>query len=172
MRGFCDFDSAAERHEMQDILTYDDVEARLVEAMRLWHRSPGEGRWPYAGDAPWHLMQREAHKGDYDARGGDMAQTAPRALPLDRDEVDERDLVSNWLRHVKEADRRIVVLAITHLASGAARVPWVQVRDQMGIALGAGGVQRRYSKALTSIARGENRVAMVAAGGDVVRMMG
>jgi hypothetical protein len=38
--------------------TFDAVEERLIEAMRLWWRSPGGGRWPFASDAPWHLMTR------------------------------------------------------------------------------------------------------------------
>src|SRR4051794_25298419 len=38
--------------------TFEAVQERLVEAMRLWWRSPGGGRWPFAGDAPWQLMTR------------------------------------------------------------------------------------------------------------------
>jgi hypothetical protein len=39
--------------------TFDAVQERLIEAMRLWWRSPGRRRWPFAGDAPWHLMTRK-----------------------------------------------------------------------------------------------------------------
>mgnify|MGYP003577860621 CR=1 FL=1 len=39
--------------------TYERVEERLVETMRCWWRMPGGGRWPFAGDGPWHLARRE-----------------------------------------------------------------------------------------------------------------
>jgi hypothetical protein len=49
---------ACELGKDEDFWTFDAVKERLVEAMRLWWRSPGEGRWPFASDAPWHLMTR------------------------------------------------------------------------------------------------------------------
>ncbi|MEH6723219.1 MAG: hypothetical protein V7686_06835, partial [Qipengyuania sp.] len=47
--------------------TIDDLEERLVGVHALWLRSPGGGKWPFAGDGPWHLAQAEVGdiKGDY-----------------------------------------------------------------------------------------------------------
>ncbi|QZD87677.1 hypothetical protein [Qipengyuania psychrotolerans] len=47
--------------------TLEDLEERLIGVHELWRRSPGEARWPFAGDGPWHLAQGEVGdiKGDF-----------------------------------------------------------------------------------------------------------
>lgn len=138
------------------ILTFAEVEARLVAAIELWRRSPGGGRWPFASDAPWHLMTRETRLGDYDARGGDLEAPPPRMLPLSIAEVAMRDQASAWLALIDERDRRLVVLAVTELARGAQRVPWNKLRRAMGLMLGAGGLARRYERAIGGVCRAVN----------------
>ena len=107
------------------MLDFDSVEAMLVEAVELWRRSPGGGRWPFASDGPWDQVQRFIREGDYDARGGDMEDAVLRPLPLSRSEVAERDDVSAWLLHVADdADRHLVVLVLGVLARGR-KVRWL-----------------------------------------------
>lgn len=138
-------------------LSFAEVQERLVEAMRLWRRSPGGGKWPFAGDGPWHLVRDDgswqaewdhrvnAHKQGY--------QEKPRPLPLSIEEVAERDQVSEWLLLVPERDRRLVVLALIQLANGQSRVRWSQIRRQLTEETSPHGLGMRYSRAITKIAR-------------------
>lgn len=146
-------------------LTPDEVEAGLVEGWHLWRRSPGGGRWPFASDGPWHLMSREGGKGDWDARGVDGVDggeaAPPRLLPLSIDEVARRDLLSSWLRHAPERDRRLVVAVIEQLGRGAQRPDFMVLRARFlagtGRTLGADGLRKRYGRALAAIARAVGR---------------
>lgn len=152
----------------REALTFREVEARLVEAMRLWRRSPGGGRWPFAGDGPWHLVrgdgsaQEEWDRRYNDHRGG--FQEKPRPLPLSIDEVEERDRVSEWLRFVPERDRRLVVLALVQLANGAPHPKWSRIRLQLTEEIGARGLGQRYSRAITGIVRALERAENCARG--------
>ena len=133
--------------------TFDDVQASLVEALQLWRRSPGGGGWPFAGDGPWHLIQRSSGHGDYDARGGDgkSSDVPLRALPLTRDEVARRDRVSEWLQWVDEPDRRLVLLALGHLVSGRQRVSWIALKKPLNVKWGADALRKRYGRAVRGI---------------------
>ncbi len=130
--------------------TFDMVEERLVEAVHLWRRSPGGGRSPFATDGPWHLVKS-------DLWGPDVDKDAPlRPLPLRRREVATRDEASAWLLLVPERDRRLVVLAVTALASGFSQVPWMRLRRAMGVTFGAGGLRWRYNKSIEGICKALN----------------
>lgn len=136
------------------VWTFAAVRDALVETVVLWRRSPGDGVWPFASDGPWHLMVREIAKGDYDARGGDgtSSDVTLRPLPLTREEVAVRDRRSAWLLHIPAADdRRLVIAVCGALASGYTRPPWAKLKRRFGIRLGQGGLERRYSKAITAI---------------------
>lgn len=125
--------------------TFDMVQERLVEAVHLWRRSPGDGRSPYATDGPWELASS-------DLWGPDVDKDAPlRPLPLRRREVAARDEASAWLLFVPERDRRLVVLAVTALAKGYKQVPWMDLRRPMGVKLGADGLRMRYGRAIRRI---------------------
>ena len=125
--------------------TFDAVQERLVETVHLWRRMPGGGHWPFANDGPWHLVKGELY-------GPDVDKDAPiRPLPLRRAEVAAMEEASAWLEWVCERDRRLVVLAITALAKGAAQVPWMALRRPMGLKLGAHGLRKRYSRAIQTI---------------------
>lgn len=137
--------------------TFDLVREALVEATLLWRRSPGGGRWPFASDGPWHLMTREASKGDYDARGGDLEEVAVRPLPLSREEVDRRDMVSDWMMLVPAAaDRRLLAVCLSFHATGYTQLPWAKIMRFMGVARGQDGLAKRYRAALRAIAVGLN----------------
>jgi len=139
--------------------TFDLVREALVEASVLWRRSPGSGRWPFASDGPWHLMTRETSAGDYDARGGFDASSdvAVRALPLSVEEVERRDMVSEWLRLVPKAeDRRLVAVCCEIYASGTKQLPWGRIKRVMGVERGEGGLRKRFERAVGAIAMGLN----------------
>jgi hypothetical protein len=139
--------------DFADIRAGDDVEAALVEAWGLWRRSPGGGRWPFASDGPWHLVQRETRAGDYDARGGDGEAPPPREPGLSVAEVAARDRATVLLAMVPERDRRLVCIVIEQLGRGAARPDWGLVLVKMGMARGKEGLRKRYRRALEDVAR-------------------
>lgn len=132
------------------VLSFADIEGRLIEAMQLCWQSEG-GNWPYASDGPWHLVTRELY-------GPDVDKDAPlRKLPLTRAQVARRDEAIGWLALAPEADRRLIVLAVAERAKGAAQVPWRKLLRKMGLPLGAGGLSWRYSKAMGVMVQRVNR---------------
>lgn len=140
--------------------TFEAVQERLIVAMLLWRRAPDRERGWQTVRAFWPEMRRHNHFGDYSDE-----EATPRPLPLTRSEVAEMNAVGEWLAFVPERDRRLVALAITRLANGAAQVPWMGLRRAMGVKLGAGGLRQRYSRAITAIAnrlnRAENQAGML-----------
>ena len=147
---------------MDGAITPTDVERELVEVLHLWRRSPGGGYWPFASDGPWHLVVRETHAGDWDARGVDGDAPPPRARGLTKAEVDRRDAVSGWLCYAPERDRALVVDVLWQLANGAKRPNYMALRslhrNRNGRALGADGLRKRYDRALSAIAQRLNRL--------------
>jgi hypothetical protein len=104
-------------------LTYDDVEARLVEAV-LFHRRTETGGWPFASDGPWHLIRKEMFV-DHDA--GREAARMPR-VPLGKGEMARMREAFGWLLLVPDDyDRRLIVEAVKLLAKGYKRVPWGRI---------------------------------------------
>jgi hypothetical protein len=151
-------------------LTFDAVQERLIEAVHLWRRSPGGGSWPFAGDAPWHLMTRRTRVAiaeEVGIRGRDLqlhmqAEDAEETKrwegrdhrgPLSRDEVALCDETTEWLGLVPDRDRKLVILALTQLSSGRATIDWRRVKAQLGAEIGSKGLYRRYSRAISGIAK-------------------
>lgn len=140
-------------------LSWADVEARLVEAARVLRDHRGEPA-AWAGDAPWHLTRSAMTVADYWAERLGLAALGEVALPersrppVDRDTIGRAEEAAGWLLLIgAEGDRRLVCLAIEHLAQGAARVPWRRLLRRMGLEYGAEGLRKRYSRALTGICR-------------------
>lgn len=130
--------------------TWDHVEGRLIEAMQLaWRDEPG--RWPFAGDGPWHLIQRSVAAGDYDARGGEMDTPPPRRLPLTRAERARLEQAQGWLGALSEGDRRLCLLVLRKKASDRA-VRWAELLRPMRMRRGAGQLERRYRGAIGALA--------------------
>jgi hypothetical protein len=129
------------------LMTFGDVEDRLVEAMQLQWRTEG-GRWPFASDGPWHLIRKEWS--DWDARD---AKPTPRT-PLSRSEQARLNEAMGWLAMVPgDFERRLIVVAVTRLAAGDKQVPWRRLLAVMGLARGADGLRKRYGRALACLVR-------------------
>lgn len=132
-----------------------DVEAALVEAMRTWlwfERRPRA----FATDGPWREMrllpsERYGHVPEPDdVRALERAVFNPTP---DRDMIGRAERVTAWLLWVDERDRRLVMIAVRHMAAHGGRVPWLRIKRDMGVTWGAAGLARRYERALTRIAR-------------------
>lgn len=148
--------------------TIADLQEAFVQVHALWLRSPGGGKWPFAGDGPWHLAQAEVGdiKGDYSetlvtTETGKVMQVrkvdsrAPRA-PLDAAEVDERDRVTGWLALVADEQvRKAVWLASEALARGdcgpGGRVPWGGIARWVRWERTPNALKLRYKQALGEV---------------------
>jgi hypothetical protein len=147
--------------------TFAAVEERLVEAMLLWRRSPGGGSWPFAGDAPWHLMTRKTRiseaglKGmdvqrrlqDEDAEEAKRMEGRDRRGPLTRDDVARRDEATEWLGWVQPDNRKVVILALVQRASGRTNIDWAFIKSAIGADIGNKGVYRRYTTSITAVVK-------------------
>lgn len=141
------------------LLSFAEVEARLVEAVRVsWRLPDREAGWHRVQSA-WPEILREASAGDYDARGGDLSSSDVRlrTAAATRGEVVEMEQAFGWLTAVADDDRRLVALAIGCLARGDKQVPWLRLRKPMGIARGADGLRMRYERALARACRRANQ---------------
>lgn len=137
------------------VIGFAAVERGLVAVMELWRRTPGQGRGsPFASDGPWELADRELY-------GPDVDSDVPlRPAPLTRAEVAERDRVSAWIELAPERDRRLVSLAIVQMSRRGYKSPgFRELLPQMGLALGADGLRKRYNRAIYKIARELNSQA-------------
>lgn len=138
--------------------TFEAVQERLVEAMTLWWRMPDRERGWMTIRAFWPEIMRHGHFGDGDGMVNHADHDArPRPLPLTRDQVAEMEEASEWLRFIPDRDRKLVALALLHLARGEKRVPWMELRAPLGVQFGADGLRKRYSRAISSIAQALNR---------------
>lgn len=130
--------------------TIDQLEEAFVQVHDLWRRTPGAGRWPFAGDGPWHLIQGEA--GDYAGAGQDgVADVAAPRTSLDRAEVAQRDRVTGWLTLLEVEPRRVVHAATLALFRGEARVPWREVARGLGWGKTTDALAWTYRKALAQL---------------------
>jgi hypothetical protein len=142
------------------VWTYDDVEQRMVEAMQHWWRSHDpEARFSLGGRISSAWRQYFPTRLDL-AIWGMLADApeaeAPKALPLSRADMQRMTEASDWLAHVPEDDRRLVVLALTKLAAGHKRVPWSKLLRPLGHQHGADRLRMRYSRALTKVCQALN----------------
>ncbi len=141
----------------------DEAEQRFAGCHGLWRRSPGGGRWPFAGDGPWHLIRPEIGdvKGDWsetlihtdagkELRVRKVESRAPRS-PLDRAEVGERDRVTAWLQLLPDELDRKIVWAGTELVFQERGREWKAIGRALGIGCGPDAVARRYRRGLAAI---------------------
>lgn len=135
--------------------TFDQVEDRLIEAAACWRRSADR-------TAGWHYVRAFWPEGrpdydwwfDYDARGGDgrSSDVRLRPLPLSRAEDARMMQASEWIgAHVPERDRALVCRVVMTKAAGF-RPQWLRMLRPMGLAHGADGLRKRYTRAITAVA--------------------
>lgn len=128
--------------------TFEMVQERLIEALLCMRRLPDrEAGWQRVR-ANWPDVVMHSFFGDY---GDTDPDARPRPLPLTRRALAEMEEAGEWLMIVKPEDRRLVALAISCLARGDARVPWMQLRGAMGVRFGADGLRKRYGRAINAI---------------------
>jgi hypothetical protein len=136
------------------VWTWQAVQDRMAEALRHWWRSPdGDARFSLAGriSSVWQQTWTDRAELALIEQLG-MEADAPRALPLSRADVARMVEASEWLAHVREEDRRLVCIVLVYLAKGEKKVPWLKIKRRIGVAYGADGLRKRYSRAITDVA--------------------
>jgi hypothetical protein len=140
------------------LLSFADIEERLVEAMLVCWRNPDRERGWQTLRSAWPEVLREASAGDYDARGGDLSSSdvSIRPASLTRAEVGAMEEAFGWLDMVDPVDRKLIGLVITARARGAAQTPWHRLLKPMGLKRGADGLRKRYERAIGAVCRAVN----------------
>jgi hypothetical protein len=135
--------------------TWQAVQDRMAEAMRHWWRShDSEARFNLGGRISSVWQSYFPDRADLTSWGSlvDLETAEPRPLPLSRADMARMVEASEWLAHVREGDRRLVVLALVYLAKGHKRVPWLKIKRRLGVDYGADGLRMRFSRAITDVA--------------------
>ena len=137
--------------EGSGLLTYIELEDRLVEALRICWRDTDRARgWQHVKSA-WPEIMREAALGDYVEPA-----VAIRPAALTRQDVTEMEEAFGWLDAVAPADRKLIGLAINQLARGKREISWIAILPAMGLPRGAEGLRMRYGRAMTAICNAVN----------------
>ena len=163
--------------------SYKQVEAELIEAVRLSRRMPGNGGGPaYATDGPWHLLTKlarasaaalsdrdgaaewEAMRLEIEQQHLRDARNETRTVPLTVREVDWMESRFAWLLLVPEADRKLVWVALVEHATAKGRVSWRRIRERLMenrqwqlLSTGTKGLGMRYSRAIGGLTQALNR---------------
>lgn len=140
------------------MLGFEDVEDRLVEAVRTCQRYPDRERGWQRIRSAWPEISRDVLVGDYDARGGDgsSSDVTLRSAAMTRQDVAEMEEAFAWLDRMDPVDRKLIGLAIAQLAHGRREVPWGKLLPAMGLTKGADGLRMRYGRAITAICNAIN----------------
>ena len=151
----------ADPADLAGVISWEDIEARLIEAARVFRDHKGGAAW--AGDAPWHLTRDGVSVADYWSERLGMLALGEKVDPpvarraIDRDAVTRADEAATWLMLLRSGeDRRLVCMVITQLAGGARQVGWRAVLAAMGLPHGIDGLRKRYERAIGLICTAVN----------------
>jgi hypothetical protein len=140
-------------------LSFDDVQDRLVEAMRICWRHPDRERgWQFVRSA-WPEAMREALADEHGVQIKPVVDDVPiRTASLTRADVAAMEEAFGWLDHVQPVDRKLIGVAITALARGDTRVPWGALTGPDGALSGSADYARiRYGRAMSRLCERLNR---------------
>jgi hypothetical protein len=134
--------------------SFEDVEGRLVEALQLWRQAPDRERgWQHV-KALWPDILRHGWRVDVDGEFDERAAIVePRRPALTRGQVADMVEASDWIVHVDERDRKLVVSVLTLKARGVGNIQWTRIWERFGRGRpGPDGLRKRYSRAIGSLA--------------------
>lgn len=135
------------------IHSIEEVEEALVQVHDLWWRSPGGGKWPFAGDGPWHLLRRTREDGDYGGDGAEGVSSSEKPrTPLSMAEVARRDEVTGWLELVGDAvGAKLLWLVTADYARGEPSPGWKRIAGVIGWDKTDRALAWRYPRALAAV---------------------
>lgn len=145
-----------DRVELKGMVTFEQVQERLVEAVELWQRMPDpDARFGLGGriSSIWRSFVRD---GELRALVDARTEEPRRPLPS-RGDIGRMYEATDWIVHVAERDRVMVGWAVAYLASGEARVPWEKLWKALGRGRpGPDGLRKRYDQSISRIAMALN----------------
>lgn len=136
-----------------ELLSFEDVQERLVEAMRICWRHPDRERgWQFVRSA-WPEVMREPVADEHGVHIKPVIDDVQiRPASLTRADVARMEEAFGWLDHVQPADRKLIGVAITALARGDTRVPWGELTGPDGSLSGSADYARiRYGRAMSRL---------------------
>jgi hypothetical protein len=130
-----------------DLMTFDLVQERLVEAWGYLLRMPDREAGFQRIKAMWPDVRRHNAFGDY----GDMDVDAKPKLPgLRTAEVDQMEEALGWVEWVSERDRKLIGLVLGQLQR-LAHPEWDAVARRIVPSPTADACRKRYGRALHRI---------------------
>jgi len=141
------------------LLSFDDVQERLIEAIRVVWRQPDRERAWLTVRAYWPDIRRHTAFGDYDDRGGEGSSSDVKLRPaaLTRREVGEAEEALSWVAAVKRDDDRLLIgVALRHLAARGGQIEWATLRRDRSRWRTADGLRMRYRRAFDAIVKRAN----------------
>jgi hypothetical protein len=144
------------------LLSFAEVEERLIEAMLTCWRHPDRERAWLRVKALWPDVQAEP--GDHDARGGDMTSSDVKLRPLSatRRDIGEMEEAFGWVDGASPAERKVISMAISARASGNTRVSWLALASSDGrpdpaLSGSADKLRMMYSRGMAKVMKRANR---------------
>jgi hypothetical protein len=143
------------------LLSYAEVEERLIEAMLTCWRHPDRERAWLRVKALWPDVQAEP--GDHDARGGDLTSSDVKLRPLSatRRDIAEMEEAFGWVDAASSDERKVISKAITARASGDTRVSWLALacggRADPALTGTADKLRMTYSRGMAKVMKRANR---------------
>lgn len=138
------------------LLTFDDVQERLVEAMLTCWRHPDRERAWQRIRSWWPDIRRHNANGDYGDTPDGASSAQLRPIAASRRDIAEMEEAFGWVDALSTEDRKLVGLAVSILARGRREISWSRLLAPMGMTRGAGGLRRRYERAIASICAAQN----------------
>lgn len=169
------------------MLSWQDVEDDLVEAVKLSWRLPSGGGSSFASDGPWYLLTKLARasaaasdrpgsaewellRNEIDAQQVKDQRNETRTVPLTAREVDWMEGRLAWLLLVPEHDRKLVWVVLVQIATARGRFSWSRVRAKLQenrrwreVSISNRGLGARYSRAIAAVTKALNARGVKAA---------
>lgn len=139
------------------VLGYEEVEARLVEAVLVMWRQPDRERTWLTVRAYWPEMRRHTSFGDYGGDGVDgVSASTIRTASLTRRELRDAEEALGWIAAVQhEGDRRLIGKALRQRAMQGGSIEWQPLYDRSYASVEA--MRKRYSRAMQRVVARANR---------------
>jgi hypothetical protein len=140
------------------ILSFEDVEQRLIEAILVTWRQPDRERMWLTVRAYWPEAPI-GEDGDYGGDGIDgVSSSVLRTASLTRREIADAEQAFGWLAAVQHVDdRRLIGKALRQRAMQGGSIEWLPLWDRSYASVEA--MRKRYSRAMQRVVARANRGA-------------
>jgi len=144
------------------LLSFAEVEERLIEAMQTCWRQPDRERGWHRLRAMWPDFRRHTWFGDYGDTGDGVSTPTLRPASSTRAELAAMDEAFGWVEAATADERKVIAMAISARASGNARVSWLALvsegaRPDPALSGSADKLRMQYSRGMRKVVKRANR---------------